>query len=115
MLRCLCYFLNDPATTEIYTYCHSLSLHDALPISIDFGIDVMRRVGERQAYLEVLGPEHTLHANCGIKDIGQRFQRDIKGAIGISLQIGEAHVRTPVTNAHPVCRPLLETKKTSLR
>src|SRR3546814_1329309 len=27
------YFLfNDPATTEIYPYCHTLSLHDALPI-----------------------------------------------------------------------------------
>src|SRR3546814_4861087 len=24
---------NNPATTEIYTYCHTLSLHDALPIS----------------------------------------------------------------------------------
>src|SRR3546814_7991681 len=24
--------MNDPATTEIYTYCHTHSLHDALPI-----------------------------------------------------------------------------------
>src|SRR3546814_18016451 len=29
----LCFFFNDTATTEIYTYVHSLSLHDALPIS----------------------------------------------------------------------------------
>src|SRR3546814_6926331 len=28
---CLAY---DTATTEIYTYCHTLSLHDALPISL---------------------------------------------------------------------------------
>src|SRR3546814_16291940 len=27
-----CFFFNDTATTEIYTYCHTLSLHDALPI-----------------------------------------------------------------------------------
>src|SRR3546814_18836988 len=27
-----CFFCNDPATTEIYTYCHPLSLHDSLPI-----------------------------------------------------------------------------------
>src|SRR3546814_578784 len=27
-------------------------------------------------------------------------------------QIGRAHVCTPVTNAHPVCRPLLEKKNT---
>src|SRR3546814_4635647 len=28
------FFFNDTATTEIYTYCHTLSLHDALPIYI---------------------------------------------------------------------------------
>src|SRR3546814_1144103 len=27
------FFFNDPATTDIYTYCHTLSLHDALPSS----------------------------------------------------------------------------------
>src|SRR3546814_8429243 len=26
------FFFNATATTEIYTYCHTLSLHDALPI-----------------------------------------------------------------------------------
>src|SRR3546814_19571385 len=26
------FFLNDTATTQIYTYLHTLSLHDALPI-----------------------------------------------------------------------------------
>src|SRR3546814_15214165 len=29
----MCFFLNDTATTEIYTYSHTLSLHDALPIA----------------------------------------------------------------------------------
>src|SRR3546814_11587299 len=28
------FFFNDPATTEIYTYGHTLSLHDALPIFV---------------------------------------------------------------------------------
>src|SRR6056297_819432 len=28
------FFFNDPAPPEIYTYCHTLSLHDALPISV---------------------------------------------------------------------------------
>src|SRR6187431_3748191 len=28
------FFLNDTATTEIYTTVHTLSLHDALPISV---------------------------------------------------------------------------------
>src|SRR3546814_18360876 len=27
------FFFNDTATTEIYTYLHTLALHDALPIS----------------------------------------------------------------------------------
>src|SRR3546814_16734113 len=27
-----CFCFNDAATTEIYTYLHTLSLHDALPI-----------------------------------------------------------------------------------
>src|SRR3546814_6910931 len=29
---CLFFFFNDTSTTEIYTYLHTLSLHDALPI-----------------------------------------------------------------------------------
>src|SRR3546814_14940163 len=29
---CNVFVFNDTATTEIYTYCHTLSLHDALPI-----------------------------------------------------------------------------------
>src|SRR3546814_16528100 len=29
----LCFFFHDPSTPEIYTYLHTLSLHDALPIS----------------------------------------------------------------------------------
>src|SRR3546814_18003950 len=28
----LSYFVKETATTDIYTYCHTLSLHDALPI-----------------------------------------------------------------------------------
>src|SRR3546814_17610303 len=32
---CVYFFFNVTATTEIYTYRHTLSLHDALPISRD--------------------------------------------------------------------------------
>src|SRR3546814_10278130 len=38
----LCVF-NDTATTEIYTYLHTLSLHDALPISIVHDVIVPAR------------------------------------------------------------------------
>src|SRR3546814_20518385 len=33
LVVCVCdFFFKDPATTEIYTYGHTLALHDALPI-----------------------------------------------------------------------------------
>src|SRR3546814_6619915 len=32
MCTLIFFFFNDPDTTEIYTYLHTLSLHDALPI-----------------------------------------------------------------------------------
>src|SRR3546814_12557899 len=34
----LVFFFNDTATTEIYTDCHTLSLHDALPIYLFAGV-----------------------------------------------------------------------------
>src|SRR3546814_14322253 len=41
----LFFFFNDTATTEIYTYCHTLSLHDALPIYTNaHTIDSLSRV-----------------------------------------------------------------------
>src|SRR3546814_15928332 len=36
------FFFNDPSTTENYTYCHTLSLHDALPILLHDAEDVVR-------------------------------------------------------------------------
>src|SRR3546814_15849199 len=32
LVNCVIFFFNDTATNEIYTYRHTLSLHDALPI-----------------------------------------------------------------------------------
>src|SRR3546814_20444905 len=40
-----CFFFNDTATTEIYTYGHTLSLHDALPISAPADLDQELRAG----------------------------------------------------------------------
>src|SRR3546814_3095288 len=45
-------FFNDTATTEIYTYCHTRSLHDALPVS--FGLDDPRQ-SDRADGAEVCG------------------------------------------------------------
>src|SRR3712207_7010920 len=51
----LIFFFNDTATTEIYT----LSLHDALPISADAGLDTSRfstgrSVGSSTSYISSL-------------------------------------------------------------
>src|SRR3546814_17863695 len=52
MFRCTLYccdlfffFFNDPATTEIYTYRPTLSLHDALPISAAGGAALHAEAG----------------------------------------------------------------------
>src|SRR3546814_15195911 len=38
-------FFNDTATSELYTYRHTLSLHDARPISQHIGLGERRRGG----------------------------------------------------------------------
>src|SRR3546814_14079877 len=43
------FFFTDTATTEIYTYCHTLSLHDALPILAE----VSTRTGTLEIVVEV--------------------------------------------------------------
>src|SRR3546814_1147096 len=45
-LVCTLFFFNDTATTEIYTYCHTLSLHDALPILSTDGPTLTERLPE---------------------------------------------------------------------
>src|SRR3546814_9943560 len=52
------FFFNDPATTEIYTYLHPLSLHDALPI---YGLTTGRvSAPANTGRGEILGVEATL-------------------------------------------------------
>src|SRR5881397_4100802 len=77
------FFFNDTAPTELYTAQYTLSLHDALPI-------------------------------CGRHRRPPARARAIGGHAqgpGPRPEIGRAHVRTPVTLSHLVCRLLLEKKK----
>src|SRR3546814_14151733 len=46
------YFFNEPATTEIYTYRHTLSLHDALPIFDTAEPAAPDRPGKRPAAMD---------------------------------------------------------------
>src|SRR3546814_7551014 len=43
----VCFFFKNTATTSIYTYCHTLSLHDSLPILFESYIDSVAPVGSR--------------------------------------------------------------------
>src|SRR3546814_13275151 len=46
-----CFFFNDTTTTQIYTYLHTLPLHDALPISnCGTHIDVIQRGADAWHY-----------------------------------------------------------------
>src|SRR3546814_8004377 len=81
------FFFNESATTKIYTYGHTLSLHDALPISLRATISFL------------ISPI----ALAGLRCFGQ---------VLVQFMIDRKSTRlTPVTNEHLVCRLLLEKKK----
>src|SRR5260370_16390240 len=82
------FFFNDTATTEIYT----LSLHDALPISVD----VQALVGNAQLALAVQG--------LGGEGLVEFPQVDV-------LDRSEEHTSELQSHLNLVCRLLLEKKK----
>src|SRR3546814_20176801 len=60
------FFFNASASTEIYTYLHTLALHDALPISLNGLVvadaDVLGEVGKGLRYAQVrLAPARLTH------------------------------------------------------
>src|SRR3546814_20549347 len=100
-------FCNDTATTDIYTYGHILSLHDARPI-------YRRRC--RRSCTQAHSTRPSASQTC-FHDL-RAFSRVASAAscghsvagFGMLREIGRAHVCTPVTNAHIVCRLLLAQK-----
>src|SRR3546814_7548017 len=102
----MCFFcFNDTATTQIYTYLHTLSLHDALPIWLVIGVGVNVTSFPRETRV----PASSLHFEGCPPDV---TAVDLLEAFGRHLLArSEAHTSTPVTNAHLVCRLLLEKKK----
>src|SRR2546426_4633647 len=83
------FFFNDTATTEIYT----LSLHDALPISLDAFLDVLVDNGERNVRWT------TVVANHRPKQLNKLAARS------------EEHTSELQSPCNLVCRLLLEKKK----
>src|SRR2546426_6229379 len=90
MLESIVFFFNDTATTEIYT----LSLHDALPISV-----VAQVYGKDVIALPYRRP-------------GFRISRDVADAL---RQRSEEHTSELQSPCNLVCRLLLEKKRSSFR
>src|SRR5258708_14730469 len=90
MARDRVFFFNDTATTEIYT----LSLHDALPISL------------------ARSPRGHSRFDAGVP--GTNPQGQPTSAIGVAAR-SEEHTSELQSPDHLVCRLLLETKNTNHR
>src|SRR3989454_11555137 len=80
MLSCLLFFFNDTATTEIYT----LSLHDALPISLHRGGCGAGAGGHRVRRVLHRG-EKGRHGHVRTRARGGGGTRGARGALGALL------------------------------
>src|SRR3989449_6516298 len=90
------FFFNDTATTEIYT----LSLHDALPISIQLARRVrFRGQGALRDALRVRGPS------------GESRPVTARHPVVFLVDRSEEHTSELQSRLHLVCRLLLEKKK----
>src|SRR3546814_10886135 len=130
MFSMLFFFFNDTATTEIYTYCHTLSLHDALPITsarrcktvndrlktrlvdilIRFVALLDRLAGPAPAFRRIPanGPRSVLPVKIFWRAVAPRFRPDgcgpghaeNCGLGGRQIEIGRAQVRTSTNKVH---------------
>src|SRR5438876_5513811 len=90
------FFFNATATTEIYT----LSLHDALPISIERANRAISRLGRKKPFLLV-------YYGSDAAGGWQRVNRPLR-TITTRSEEHTSELQSPV---HLVCRLLLEKKK----
>src|SRR3546814_13045117 len=90
----ICFF-NDTDTTEIYTYLHTLALHDARPISIEHirHVHMAAWEGEEDAVLAKVFQDQAGHADKEQQD-GQVEEATVilLGRVLGKGQIGRAHV-----------------------
>src|SRR5258708_27672171 len=92
----LCFFFNDTATTEIYT----LSLHDALPISLSRTRRKNSACSGRVRYFESVGNSISIASTWSATNPGFTCR-------------SEEHTSELQSPDHLVCRLLLVKKKTS--
>src|SRR3989475_8436158 len=101
------FFFNDTATTEIYT----LSLHDALPISVRIGgFALLLAMTASVVYQRV-------QARRAVRLPGVVVPADFPGAIRALEQVtrSEEHTSELQSQSNLVCRLLLEKKNKELR
>src|SRR5206468_11830623 len=100
------FFFNDTSTTEIYT----LSLHDALPISLKvFGLDAGALRDSRKHARADLFTIVECEDNIGPAFSGER-------TVGVRLPLrSEEHTSELQSRSDLVCRLLLEKKKKKLK
>src|SRR3546814_16734972 len=85
MLGLFFVFFNDTATTEIYTYLHTLSLHDALPISLSGPVvwNMVKAQGVDFVYIR---------SSSGAKARDAAFATNLEGARAAGMRYGPIHV-----------------------
>src|SRR3546814_3851062 len=112
----LCFCFKDTATTEIYTDVHTRALHDARPSCRSAQIEANRAKFIAEWSAEHGGASPSIQVLTQIDRRAWAMSRPNKpdNLDEQSWEIGRAHVCTPVTNAHLVCRLLLEKKKSLL-
>src|SRR3546814_9546142 len=86
--------------------CHGIvdAQHQCLPLRTA----LRRRIARRPT--AQFGQRHETIERCELRAAARKTS-DLKAQGDASLEIGRAHVCTPVTNAHLVCRLLLAKKK----
>src|SRR3546814_15707171 len=90
------FFINDTATPSIYTYCHTLSLHDALPIyllgHVPFGIErrLLEQIGSiGQEAGGIIGNDvHSQRSGLGhTDDRSEEHTSELKSLMRISYAV----------------------------
>src|SRR3712207_8968920 len=105
------FFFNDTATTEIYT----LSLHDALPISVNaLAVEPLLREPDPAYALQHVLRLQELTTLRRIAQLKSKLQRTnpVEEAAGYNRR-SEEHTSELQSRQYLVCRLLLEKKKTT--
>src|SRR5258708_27397347 len=104
------FFFNDTATTEIYT----LSLHDALPISMRSTSSRTKRSRPKRSSTRISRPRSTRKRRRTTSRTGTPTPTD-KRPMAMALPRSEEHTSELQSPDHLVCRLLLEKKKLNIR